>query len=92
MANPARTTIRYSNITDGRPTCGFSKSGKSSPSRILRYRIPSRSVYHYQPDETKDDAVIEAIQAVVERYPAYGFSKVLTVLRRRSHPWNHKRV
>jgi len=52
----------------------------------------SRSVYHYQPDETKDDAVIEAIQAVVERYPACGFSKVLTVLRRRGHPWNHKRV
>jgi putative transposase len=52
----------------------------------------SRSVYHYRPDETKDDAVIEAIQQVVERYPAYGFSKVFTVLRRAGHPWNHKRV
>ena len=52
----------------------------------------SRSVYHYQPDETKDDAVIEAIQQVVERYPAYGFSKVFTVLRRRGRPWSYKRV
>jgi putative transposase len=42
----------------------------------------SRSVYHYQPDGKKDDAVIIAIQLMVERYPAYGFSKVFTVLRR----------
>ena len=46
----------------------------------------SMSVYHYQPDETKDDLVIEAIQSAVNRYPAYGFSKVFTVLRRRGHP------
>jgi len=36
--------------------------------------------------------VIAAIQSVVERYPAYGFSKVFTVLRREGHPRNHKRV
>jgi len=36
--------------------------------------------------------VITAIQAVVERCPAYGFNKVFTVLRRAGHPWNHKRV
>ena len=52
----------------------------------------SRSVYHYQPNERRDEAVIEAIQSVVERYPAYGFSKVFTVLRREGRPWNHKRV
>jgi len=52
----------------------------------------SRSVYHYQPDTTKDEAVIAAIQSVVERYPAYGFSKVFTVLRREGRPWNHKRI
>lgn len=52
----------------------------------------SRSAYHYRPSERRDDPVIEAIQSVVERYPAYGFSKVFTVLRRDGHPWNHKRV
>ena len=36
--------------------------------------------------------MIEAIQSVVGRYPAYGFSKVFTVLRRGGRPWNHKRV
>ena len=52
----------------------------------------SRSVYHYKPDSNKDEPVIEAIQVVVERYPAYGFSKVFMILRRKGHTWNHKRV
>ena len=52
----------------------------------------SRSVYHYQPDISKDDAVISAIQEIPERYPAYGFNKVFTKLRRAGHPWNHKCV
>ena len=52
----------------------------------------SRSVYRYEPDGSKDDAVISAIQEIAERYPAYGFGKVFTVLRRAGHPWNHKRV
>jgi len=32
------------------------------------------------------------VQAVIERYPAYGFSKVFTKVRRAGYPWNHKRV
>jgi putative transposase len=32
-------------------------------------------VYRYQPDMQRDDPVIAALQAVVERYPAYGFRK-----------------
>jgi len=39
-----------------------------------------------------DVLVIAAIQAVVERYPAYYFCKIFTVLRRQKHPWNHKRI
>jgi putative transposase len=52
----------------------------------------SRTVYRYRPDTRRDDAVIAALQAVVERYPAYGFSKLFKVLRRQGCTWNHKRV
>ena len=36
----------------------------------------SRSVYYYEPDVSKDDVLIAEVQAVTERYPAYGFSEV----------------
>ena len=52
----------------------------------------SRTVYRYRPDTRRDDAVIAALQAAVERYPAYGFSKLFKVLRRQGCTWNHKRV
>jgi putative transposase len=52
----------------------------------------SDSVYRYRPDTRKDEPVIQALQAAVERYPAYGFSKLFKVLRRWGHGWNHKRV
>jgi putative transposase len=49
-------------------------------------------VYHYHPYGSKDDVVISAIQEIAERYPAYGFNKVFTKVRRADHLWNHKRV
>lgn len=52
----------------------------------------SDSVYRYKPDNQRDDNVILALQETSERYPAYGFSKLLKVLRRQGHSWNHKRV
>ena len=52
----------------------------------------SDSVYRYQPDTQKDEPVIQALQKAVERYPAYGFSKLFTILRRWGYPWNHKRI
>lgn len=52
----------------------------------------SRSVYRYQPDTTKDEPVIEALLAAVERYPRYGFRKLFLILRREGHVWNHKRI
>ena len=52
----------------------------------------SRSVYHYRPDTTKDDPVIDGLNEAVIKYPHYGFHKLFTVLRRRGHRWNHKRV
>jgi len=50
------------------------------------------SVYRYQPDAARDDAVIAGLQQAVEKYPAYGFSKLFKILRRWGHRWNHKRV
>lgn len=52
----------------------------------------SRSVYHYQAKPNKDEPVIEALLALVNRYPRFGFAKLFVVLRREGHPWNHKRV
>tara|TARA_B100000700_G_C14855191_1_gene765920 strand:- start:86 stop:250 length:165 start_codon:yes stop_codon:yes gene_type:complete len=46
----------------------------------------SDSVYRYQPDSSKDDKVIAKLQEAVERYPAYGFSKLFKILRRWGHP------
>ena len=50
------------------------------------------SVYRYQPNTARDDVVIAGLQQAVEKYPAYGFSKLFKILRRWGHRWNHKRV
>nr|WP_300315715.1 IS3 family transposase [Halomonas sp.] len=52
----------------------------------------SRSVYRYQSDAARDDAIIDALLAAVARYPDYGFRRLFELLRHDGHPWNHKRV
>ena len=52
----------------------------------------SDSVYRYKSDNRRDDKVIVKLQEAVERYPAYGFSKLFKILRRWGCRWNHKRV
>jgi putative transposase len=52
----------------------------------------SRTVYHYQPDTTRDQPVIDVVLALVERFPRYGFGKLFPLIRRQGHRWNHKRV
>ena len=49
-------------------------------------------MYRYKTDLDKDDALIDALHKALERYPAYGFSKLFNILRRWGHRWNHKRV
>jgi putative transposase len=63
-----------------------------SQRRACRVVGISESVYRYQPDAHRDDKVIMTLQEAVERYPAYGFSKLFKILRRWGHSWNHKRV
>lgn len=52
----------------------------------------SRSVYAYQPDTSRDEPVIAALQTAVEHYPRYGFKKLFCILRRQGYRWNHKRI
>jgi len=51
----------------------------------------SRSDYAYVPTPRDDSEVIVALAELAERKPTWGFSKLFRVLRRREHPWNHKR-
>ena len=64
----------------------------ASQRRACRVVGISDSSYRYQPDARRDDEVIAKLQEAVERYPAYGFSKLFKILRRWGHSWNHKRV
>ena len=52
----------------------------------------SRSSYRYRPNARHDDPLIAALQAVAERYLAWGFNQLFKPLRRQGHGWNHKRV
>ena len=52
----------------------------------------SRSVYRYRPQPNKDLPVVEAIQQVIEDNPGFGCPKTFKTVRRRGHPWNHKRA
>lgn len=65
---------------------------KVSLRRACRIVGISDSVYRYKPDSNRNETLIAALQESAERYPAYGFSKLLKVLRRQGHAWNHKRV
>lgn len=64
----------------------------TSVRRACRIVGISDSVYRYKPDKRKDEPVIQALQATVERYPAYGFGKLFKVMKRQGYAWNHKRV
>ena len=52
----------------------------------------SRSVYGYQPKESDDELVIEALVRLAEKHPRFGFGKLFPLLRREQPMWNHKRV
>jgi len=47
-------------------------------------------VFRYQPDTRRDEAVIQRLAEVAERYPRYGYKTLFQVLRRQGYVWNHK--
>ncbi len=54
----------------------------------------SRSAWYSGPGDrlARDGEVIDALQAVVEKHPRWGFWKCFDRLRLDGQPWNHKRV
>jgi len=54
----------------------------------------SRSTYYRRPGDTqgRDSPVIDALKALVEKHPRWGFGLCFDTLRLNGCPWNHKRV
>jgi putative transposase len=54
----------------------------------------SRSAYYREPVDwmTRDAAVINALNGLVEEFPRCGFWKYVGVLSNRGYPWNPKRI
>lgn len=52
----------------------------------------SRTAYYYQPKRRDDHEVIEALLALIDRHPRWGFPKCRKRLRALGHYWNHKRI
>jgi putative transposase len=64
----------------------------ASERRACRVVSLSRSANRYTAKPRDDSAVIDALSALVERHPRFGFRKLFTLLRKAGHPWNHKKV
>lgn len=52
----------------------------------------ARSTQCYKPVQNNDEAVIEQLQALIEKHPAIGFWQCYYRIRRKGFAWNHKRV
>ena len=52
----------------------------------------SRTTYYRKTRLHPDEEVIEALEALVEKYPRWGFWKLFDKLRLQGSWWNHKRV
>lgn len=53
----------------------------------------SRAAFYHPPkDRDRDAGVIDAINAMIDHHPRWGFWKTFKALRRNGHGWNHKRV
>ena len=63
-----------------------------SERRACRVVNLSRSVKRYVYKGRDDSEVIDALSALAERHPRFGFRKLFKLLRKAGHLWNHKRV
>jgi putative transposase len=51
-----------------------------------------RSTFSYKAVSKNDNAVIEQLQQLVDKYPSIGFWQSYYRIRRQGFIWNHKRV
>ena len=51
-----------------------------------------RSSYDYERKARNDEAIIEQLQALIDKHPAIGFWKCYHRIRRQGFKWNHKRI
>jgi putative transposase len=52
----------------------------------------ARSLFYYEYRREDDSAIIEALNALLEKHPRYGFWALFARLKRQGSVWNHKRV
>lgn len=52
----------------------------------------ARSQFYYRCRKENDDKVIDALHALLEKHPRYGFWALFDRLKRKRVGWNHKRV
>lgn len=52
----------------------------------------SKSSYYYERKPKDDTALVDALNALVDRYPRNGFWLLFNRLRKQGFMWNHKRV
>ena len=52
----------------------------------------ARSLYYRPEPINRDQEVVEALDALVDRFPRWGFGLMFDKLRLEGYPWNHKRV
>ena len=52
----------------------------------------SRTAYYYQPKLGDDSELVDALLALIEKHPRWGFPKCRKRLRALGHYWNHKRI
>ena len=64
----------------------------ASERRACRVVGLSRSVQRYEHKIRDDSEIIDALTALVERHPRFGFRKLFVLIRKAGHAWNHKRV
>ena len=64
----------------------------SSRQACSALKMPRSSFAYRRIPKEEDAAIVEQLEALIDRHPSIGFWKCFYRLRRKGYPWNHKRV